>query len=143
GRGGPGGPGGPGAGGPGRAAGPGGPGGRAGGAPAEPPVVLSRNGKDYSLTGTNVRAGTEIKVTTERPTVSFRLTELDKGSWVIFELPGFNTAASGVEQTSLDALRKASDTSYFKDKDELWVKVVSPDSGPLGLGGATTLQVSR
>ena len=97
------------------------------------------------MTGTNVRAGTEIKVTTERPTVSFRLTELDKGSWVIFELPGFNTAAAGTEQTSLDALRKATDTSYFKDKDknELWVKVVSPDSGPLGLGGQTSIQVSR
>jgi cell migration-inducing and hyaluronan-binding protein len=75
--------------------------------------------------------------------VSLRLSELDKGSWVIFELPGFNTAASATQQTSLDALRTASDTSYFKDKDALWVKVVSPDSGPLGLGGATALQVSR
>jgi hypothetical protein len=82
-------------------------------------------------------------MTTERPTVSLRLTELDKGSWVIFELPGFTTAASGAQQNSLDALRKASDTAWFKDKDALWVKVVSPDSGPLGLGGATTLQVSR
>jgi len=90
-----------------------------------------------------VRAGSEIKLTTERPNVALRLTELDKGSWVIFQLPGFNTADSGAQQTSLDALRKASETSYFKDKDALWVKVVSPDSGPLGLGGATTLQVSR
>jgi len=106
-------------------------------------VVLSRNGKDYTLTGTNVRAGTEIKVTTERPTVSLRLTEMDKGSWVIFQLPGFNTAASGTEVTSLDALRTASDTAYFKDKEALWVKVVSPDSGPIGLGGVTTLEVRR
>jgi cell migration-inducing and hyaluronan-binding protein len=149
---GPGGPGGPGAGAPGAggpgpgAGGPGAPGARPGGfgaAPAQPPVILSRNGKDYTLTGTNVRAGTEIKVTTERPTVSLRLSELDKGSWVIFQLPGFNTAASGTQESSLDALRKASETSYFKDKDALWVKVVSPDSGPLGLGGGTTLQVSR
>ena len=72
-----------------------------------------------------------------------RLTELDKGSWVIIQLPGFNTAASGTQQTSLDALRKASETSWFKDKDALWVKVVSPDSGDLGLGGVATLQVSR
>src|SRR5580704_13453389 len=37
-------------------------------APAGPPVVLSRNGKDFPVIGeTNVRAGTEIKVTTERP----------------------------------------------------------------------------
>jgi hypothetical protein len=127
-------------------AGPGAGGARAGGAgaaPAEPPVVLSRNGKDYTVTSGNVRAGTEIKVTTERPTVSLTLSELDKDSWVIFQLPGFNTAASGTAQTSLDALRKAGETSYFKDKDALWVKVVSPDSGPLGLGGRAALQVSR
>ena len=82
-------------------------------------------------------------MTTERPTVALRLTELDKGSWVIFQLPGFNTADSGAQQASLDALRNASETSYFKAKDALWVKVVSPDSGELGLGGGTTLQVSR
>ena len=110
---------------------------------AQPPIVLTRNGREYTFTSGNVRAGTEIKVATERPTVALTLTEMDSGSWVIFELPGFTTAASGTQQTSLDALRKASDTSYFKDKDELWVKVVSPDSGPLGLGGGTTLQVSR
>src|SRR5215813_5359908 len=129
------GPGGPGA--RGAAAGPGGPGARGGGAaaPAQPPVILSRNGKEYNVTATNVRAGTEIKVTTERPSVSLSLTELDAGSWVIFELPGFTTAASGEPQDSLDALRKASDTSYYKGKDALWVKVISPDSGPLGLGG--------
>ena len=113
--------------------------------PPQPPIVLSRNGKDYPIVagGSNVRAGTEIKLTTERPTVALRLTELDKGSWVIFQLPGFNTAESGAQQTSLDALRKASETSYFKDRDALWVKVVSPDNGELGLGGGTTLQVSR
>jgi len=124
------------------------PGGRGGfggaGAPAQPPVVLSRNGKEYNLTGTNVRAGTEIKVTTERPTVSLFLTELDAGSWVILELPGFTTAASGAPQDSLDALRKAGATSYYKDKDALWVKVVSSgDSGTGAPGGGTSLQVSR
>ena len=112
--------------------------------PAQPPVVLSRNGKEYNVTGTNVRAGTEIKVTTERPTVSLSLKELDNGSWVIFELPGFTTAASGTQQNSLDALRKASATSYYKDKDALWVKVVSSgDSGTGAPGGGTSLQVSR
>jgi hypothetical protein len=136
--------------------GPGGPGGGFGaGAAAQPPVVLSRNGKQYNLTRTNVRAGTEIKVTTERPTVNLRLSELDKGSWVIFQLPGFTTAASGTPQDSLDALRKASETSYFKDKDALWVKVVSngnganpPYGGGAGLGGpgaggGNSVQVSR
>ncbi len=58
-------------------------------------------------------------------------------------MPGFNMAASGTRQASLDALRKASETSWFKAKDALWVKVVSPDNGDLGLGGAATLQVSR
>ncbi len=131
--------------GPGAAAGPGAPGARGPGAPPpQPPVVLSRNGKEYNLTGTNVLAGTEIKVTTERPTVNLSLNELDKGSWVIFQLPGFTTAASGAPQDSLDALRKTSATSYYKDKDALWVKVVSNgDSGTGAPGGATSLQVSR
>jgi cell migration-inducing and hyaluronan-binding protein len=117
-------------------------------AAAQPPIVLSRNGRDYSFTSGNVRAGTEIKVTTERLNMALTLTEMDAGSWVIFELPGFTAAASGTQQSSLDALRKASDTSYFKDKDALWVKVVSNGngaSGPIGggPGAGTSLQVSR
>ena len=83
-------------------------------------------------------------MTTERPTVSLSLTEMDAGSWVIFELPGFTTAASGSPQDSLNALRNASATSYFKDKDALWVKVVSNgDPGNGAPGGGTSLQVSR
>ena len=83
-------------------------------------------------------------MTTERPNVNLSVTELDKGSWVIFELPGFTTAASGTPQASLDALRQASDTSYFKDKDALWVKVVSSgDAGNGAPGGGTSVQVSR
>ena len=80
-------------------------------------------------------------MTTERPSVSLNLTELDRGSWVIFQLPGFTTAASGAPQDSLDALRKASATSYYKSKDSLWVKVVSDgDTGPIT---GATVQVSR
>jgi cell migration-inducing and hyaluronan-binding protein len=137
-----GGPGGPGA-------GPGAPGGRAGGRgaapPAQPPVVLSRNGKDFTVTGgTNVRAGTEIKVTTERPNLPLTLNEMDRGSWVIFELPGFTTAASGAPQDSLEALRKATATSYYKGEGSLWVKLVSEgDSGTGAPGGGTSVQVSR
>ena len=93
------------------------------------------------MTAATVLAGTEVKVTTERPSVSLSLTELDPGSWVIFELPGFTTAASGAEQSSLAALRTASATSYYKDKDSLWVKVVSTADG--GRGGGGSLQVSR
>ena len=80
--------------------------------------------------------------------MSITLTEMDAGSWVIFELPGFTTAASGTEQRSLDALRAASDTSYFRGEHALWVKVVSNGEGargPIGggPGGGTSLQVSR
>lgn len=115
--------------------------------PPQPPVILSRNGKEFTLTGeTNVRAGTEIKVTTERPSVALRLSELESGSWMIFELPGFATAASGTPQDSLDALRNASATSYYKGKDSLWVKVVSNGEGARISGpgaGGTSVQVSR
>jgi cell migration-inducing and hyaluronan-binding protein len=106
--------------------------------------VLSRNGKDYTLTGTNVRSGTEIKLTTERPVVNLTVNELEQGSWVVLELPGFTTAAAGAEQSSLDALRKASATSYYKGKDALWVKVVSTgDPGTGAPGSGTSLLVSR
>jgi cell migration-inducing and hyaluronan-binding protein len=145
GAGGPGAPGRPGATGPGGAPAFGGFGGGPGGAPPQPPVVLSRNGRDYTVTGgSNVRAGTEIKATTERPNLNLNLNELDKGSWVIFELPGFTTAASGTELSSLDALRTASETAYFKDTNALWVKVVSNgDAGRGAPGGGTIVQVSR
>jgi cell migration-inducing and hyaluronan-binding protein len=123
--------------------------GRLGGAPAQPLAVLSRNGKEFPVAGaTNVRAGSEFKVTTERPSLSLSVKELDSGSWVIFELPGFTTAASGTEQSSLDALRQASATSYYKGNGSLWVKLVStgdvlgsgPGSGP---SGGASLQASR
>jgi cell migration-inducing and hyaluronan-binding protein len=76
------------------------------------------------------------------------VSELDAGSWVMFELPGFTTAASGTEVESLDALRKATTTSYYKGNGSLWVKLVSsgdtlgsgPDRGP---SGGANLQVSR
>src|SRR5690606_9039675 len=83
--------------------------------PAPPaPIVLLRNGKEFRLTGnqSTVRAGTGIQVITERPEVSFSLSEMDKGSWVMFELPGFSKA-SGTEQASMQALQSASETSWF------------------------------
>jgi len=118
-------------------------------APSGPPVVLSRNGKQFAADGeTNVRAGSEYKVTTERPSLNINVKELDTGSWVMFELPGFTKAASGTEQSSLDALRKASATSYYKGNGSLWVKLVSTGdvlgSGPgKGPGPGNSLQVSR
>jgi cell migration-inducing and hyaluronan-binding protein len=131
----------------GAAAGRGAPGGRFGApaGPPPPPVVLSRNGKDFTATaGTNVRAGTEIKVTTERPSLPLTVNELDLGSWVIFELPGFTSAAAGAPQDSVDALRRASVTSYYKGPEALWVKIVSTgDAGNGAPGGGTSVQVSR
>jgi cell migration-inducing and hyaluronan-binding protein len=62
---------------------------------------------------------------------------------VIFELPGFTTAAAGSPQDSLKALRKASTTSYYKSKGSLWVKVVSTGDTVGGPRGGTSLQVSR
>jgi cell migration-inducing and hyaluronan-binding protein len=121
-----------------------------GGRAAEPPVILSRNGRDFPVTRnqSNVRAGTEVKVTTERPDVSLSLREMDEGSWVIFQLPEFTAAASGTELNSVDALRMARDTSYFKDKDALWVKLVSNGESARGVsgrgpGGGTSIEVSR
>ena len=63
-------------------------------------------------------------------------------------MPGFTTASSGTEQSSLDALRKASDTSYYKGNGSLWVKIVSTGdvlgSGPVnGPSGGASLQASR
>src|SRR5689334_23976316 len=104
-------------------------------AAAQQPITLSRNGKDFKITAnqSTVRAGTEIRVKTERPEVSISLTEMAKDSWVVFELPGFANATSGKEQDSIDALRKATETSYFKGPDAVWVKLVIP-AAPNGVG---------
>jgi cell migration-inducing and hyaluronan-binding protein len=118
-------------------------------APSGPPVVLSRNGKEFTADGeTNVLAGSEYKVTTERPSVNINVKELDAGSWVMFELPGFTTANSGAAVDSLDALRKASATSYYRGNGSLWVKIVSTGdilgSGPgKGPGPGTSVEVRR
>jgi cell migration-inducing and hyaluronan-binding protein len=111
-----------------------GPAGAQAGAPggANQPIVLVRNGKEHRITGnqSTVRAGTEIQVLTERPDVSLSVSEMDEDSWLIFELPGFSNAASGAELGSLDALRRASVTSYFRGEDALWVKLVVPEDPP-------------
>ena len=97
--------------------------------PPQPPITLIRNGTEFKVAGSasTVRAGTEIQVVTERPQIGLSVAEMDQGSWVIFELPGFTNAASGTEQSSLDALRGANETSYFKGGNALWVKLVVAD----------------
>ncbi len=109
------------------------------------PVTLSREGQEISIpVGTNVRAGIEFKATTERSELELHMIELDQGNWVIVEIPGFATADSGTAVASLDALRAATDTAYYKADDALWVKLVSPgDSGLGGHGGGVMMQVSR
>jgi cell migration-inducing and hyaluronan-binding protein len=76
--------------------------------------------------------------------MSISVSELDAGSWVMFELPGFTTATAGTPQDSLDALRKATTTSYYRGEGSLWVKLVSTGvSGAGGRGAGGSIQVSR
>jgi hypothetical protein len=95
--------------------------------PAPPaPIVVVHNGKEHKITNnqSTVRAGTEIQVLTERLEVSLSVSEMDQGSWIMFELPGFASANTGVKQSSLDAVRQANETSWFQGEDALWVKLV-------------------
>jgi cell migration-inducing and hyaluronan-binding protein len=80
-------------------------------------------------------------VKTERQEVTLSLAEMDQASWVIFELPGFANAASGTEQGSMDALRQANETSYFRGDDALWVKLVA-DAPIMPVIRPTDLQAS-
>jgi cell migration-inducing and hyaluronan-binding protein len=101
--------------------------------PATDPVVLQRDGKRYEYNGeTTIPSGAEIRVATAKEKLSLNLREMDKGSWVIFELPGFTSTVGGTPQASLEALRAASTTSYFKDDKALWVKLVVEDPTPKG-----------
>jgi cell migration-inducing and hyaluronan-binding protein len=96
-----------------------------GNAPIVDPIILSRNGRRWEYTGqTTIRSGAEVRVETSRNSLSLSLSEMDNGSAVIFELPGFTTAAAGAEQSNLAALRAATDTAHFRDGDTLWVKLV-------------------
>ena len=119
-----------------------------GGGTPQPPVVLTRGGDEIRLrgNGATVKSGTEVTVKTERPEFSLSLSEMELGSWVVFEMPGFAKADSAKPQDSLDTLRKASETSYFKDKDSLWVKVVvaTPPAVPaMPLQQQASVRVSR
>ena len=122
-----------------------------GGRGAANPIVLSRNGRKLNLTGQlTVLAGTEIRAESEAPTLNVQVSEMDPGSWMIVELPGYTSAATGEAKTSLDALRSATSNSYFKGEGALWVKVVANGNGMTqgtagGRGGPapSSIQVSR
>ncbi len=100
------------------------------GPPSAPPapIFLRRGDIEFGNgNGATVRAGTEVQVITEREEVPLSISEMDQGSWIIFELPGFATADSGTELNSLDALRAANETSWFSEGDSLWVKLYVAD----------------
>ncbi|MEO5706296.1 MAG: G8 domain-containing protein [Alteraurantiacibacter sp.] len=105
-----------------------------GSAPIADPVMLSRNGRRFEYTGeTTIRSGAEVRLETSRDVLSLALREMDDGSSVIFELPGFTTPAGGVEQPGMDALRAATQTSYFRADGTLWVKLVVDNSAGLNV----------
>ena len=120
--------------------------------PNTDPVMLSRGGKRYEYNGeTTIPSGAELRVETARKTLQMSLREMDKDSFVILELPGFAGAADGAPQDSLAALRSAKTTSWFKDGDTLWVKLVVEDpshQGPVvvrvgNLRAQATIDVSK
>jgi hypothetical protein len=93
--------------------------------PITDPIILQRNGRRFEYTGENtIGSGAEVRVETSRPTLSLSLTEMDDGSAVIFEFPGFTAATGGVETASLEALRAANETAWYKANGSLWAKLV-------------------
>jgi cell migration-inducing and hyaluronan-binding protein len=123
--------------------------------PITNPIILQRNGRRFEYNGgTTIGSGAEVRVETARESLSLSLGQMDEGSFVIFEFPEFTTADKGTEQGSLAALKGASATSYFRDDESLWVKLVVADAGddvPDGPGGpgaggpagGTSIDVSR
>jgi cell migration-inducing and hyaluronan-binding protein len=99
--------------------------------PITDPIILERKGRRFEYTGqTTIGSGAELRVETARDKLSLSLTEMDDGSSVILEFPGFAAATGGVEKSSLAALREATETAWFKDSDTVWAKlVVDNDAG--------------
>ncbi|TIX51212.1 G8 domain-containing protein [Alteraurantiacibacter aquimixticola] len=120
--------------------------------PITEPVILDRDGRRFEYNGeTTIGSGAEVRVDTARDAMSISLREMDQGSFVILQLPGFTSAARGAEQASLDALRAASETAWFRDDNSLWVKLVVEDAAADGdvlvqvgqLRAQATIDVSR
>ncbi|MFC3099042.1 G8 domain-containing protein [Alteraurantiacibacter palmitatis] len=102
--------------------------------PIPDPVMMSRGGRRFEYTGeTTIRSGAEVRLETARQALSLSLREMDNGSWVIFELPGFTTPAGGVEAASLADLRAATQTAYYKADGTLWVKLVVDNGAGLNV----------
>jgi cell migration-inducing and hyaluronan-binding protein len=120
--------------------------------PISDPIMLERNGLRFEYNGeTTLGSGAEVRVETGRDSLSLSLREMDRGSFVILEFPGFDHSGQGVEMPSLAALREASETAYFKDDKSLWVKLVVEDDAADGpvvvrvgeLRAQATIDVSR
>ncbi len=106
--------------------------------PIADPVMLSRKGRRFEYTGeTTIRSGADVRVETSRKSLSLSLREMDDGSWVIFELPGFSTAAGGAQKSSMAALREASETSYYSENGTLWAKLVVDNAAGLNVSIGT------
>ena len=120
--------------------------------PITNPIILVRDGSRFEYNGeTTIGSGAELRVDTGRDKLALHLREMDQGSFVILQLPGFTTAGGGVEAASLDALRDASESAWFKDDNALWVKLVVEDAaadGPVvvqvgNLRAQATIEVGR
>ncbi len=120
--------------------------------PITNPVILDRDGRRFEYNGeTTIGSGAELRLDTAQDELAISLREMDKDSFVIVELPGFTKAGRGTEQASLDALRAAGETAWFKDDNSLWVKLMVEDPTPDGdilvrvgaLRAQTTIDVSR
>ena len=120
--------------------------------PIAEPIMLERNGMRFEYNGeTTLGSGAEVRVETGRDNLSLSLREMDRGSYVILEFPGFVKSAQGTPVSSLAALREAKQTAYFKDDKSLWVKFVVEDDAADGdivvrvgeLRAQATLEVSR
>jgi cell migration-inducing and hyaluronan-binding protein len=93
--------------------------------PITDPIILQRGGRRFEYTGdTTLGSGAELRVETSRETLALALTEMDDGSSVVLELPGFTAASGGVELPDLAALRAARETAWFRDGDTVWAKLV-------------------
>ncbi len=100
--------------------------------PITDPIILQRNGRRFEYTGeTTLGSGAEVRVETSRDTLSLALTEMDDGSSVILELPGFTAATGATQASSLAELREARRTSYYNENGTLWAKLVVDNAAGL------------
>jgi cell migration-inducing and hyaluronan-binding protein len=106
--------------------------------PITDPIILQRKGRRFEYTGeTTIGSGAEVRVETGRTSLSLSLTEMDDGSSVILELPGFTTATGGMEKSSLAELREAGETSWFSEDGKLWAKLVVDNAAGLTVSPGT------